>query len=814
MALSQDQLNTEIDVTLPDNTTKAIAPVSLRTVLHDIVNNPVVSPGGGASVSSANFVSTLTAAKATTFPTVANGGPEWVMTQGYAAVGDNGGMLSTRISSPPTGTTAGTWSSADGQLWLYVPNGTEVHVNAFGATRMASDSDYSVDSYQAFSDCRDWILKHVAPAGVGGTTGITMVWDGYYYCSKSFQTGQGNYNIRGQSRTSRITTPWPYDQIIVHGSNTFGREGSPYSSAFPVYYGQRSSIGTHVYVCVTAGTPSGTTPPSGTGVGQVDGTVVWNYERELAYHETLGGAFNGTIERLTVASNWSVGGTPHATGIEATHPSDDQNNLATEGAYFSGILGRSRCTTREVSYFGQPGMGIAFVANGDPYLRGAANTNDWRIDRCGGGFLGWNGIHVGLKDSNAGVAIDIDSVDCGAFGIANFAFLDNKFYGTQHDGDGQFFRGFSKYPTSSVHRGYHWLVRLPELGVDNLPLYLNEEPGAAPVSLRKPWIRWEGDGTISYATLTASISGTTLTVTVKSGSNLNVGATIYDGGVSAGTKITALGTGTGGTGTYTINNSQTVASTTMHADTYDDGNYLPWLPTQRYMPGGSHGNSNFNNCGTVFGQYNESGTWPAQFGVKDIVIGTILQGLYDTTRGNLVLEAGVWRRSVMAEARYASDAGVKFRTVGIGAVPVDGQQSARADSPVLFHTDYDGTYYELGSSAENELGTTGDRTLHNDFDWGPLNQLKWLRLSGKNTLRDYGRGVPFPYATHIPNLILGDTFLGGRRLFTVTGIPSGGPFAVGDIAVNTSGTVGQPKAWTCTAAPTTSTSTWTSWGNL
>jgi hypothetical protein len=97
-----------------------------------------------------------------------------------------------------------------------------------------------------------------------------------------------------------------------------------------------------------------------------------------------------------------------------------------------------------------------------------------------------------------------------------------------------------------VHRGYHWLVRLPELGVDNLPLYLNEEPGAAPVSLRKPWIRWEGDGTISYATLTASISGTTLTVTAKSGSNLNVGSTIYDGGVSAGTKITALGTGTAG----------------------------------------------------------------------------------------------------------------------------------------------------------------------------------------------------------------------------------------------------------------------------
>jgi hypothetical protein len=161
------------------------------------------------------------------------------------------------------------------------------------------------------------------------------------------------------------------------------------------------------------------------------------------YHETLGGGFGGTIERLTVASNWS-GGTPHATGIEATHPSDDQNNLATEGAYFCGILGRSRCTVREVSYFGQPGMGIAFAGDGDPYLRGASNVNDWHIDRIGGGFLAWNGIHLGYSDGNAGYLADLDSVDVGGFGIANFAFLSNTFNATQHDGDGQFFGAFQQ----------------------------------------------------------------------------------------------------------------------------------------------------------------------------------------------------------------------------------------------------------------------------------------------------------------------------------------------------------------------------------
>jgi hypothetical protein len=63
--------------------------------------------------------------------------------------------------------------------------------------------------------------------------------------------------------------------------------------------------------------------------------------------------------------------------------------------------------------------------------------------------------------------------------------------------------------------------------------------------------------------LTASISGTTLNVTVASTSNLKVGTIIQGVGVTSNTTITALGTGSGGTGTYSVNNSQTVASTSM-----------------------------------------------------------------------------------------------------------------------------------------------------------------------------------------------------------------------------------------------------------
>lgn len=66
------------------------------------------------------------------------------------------------------------------------------------------------------------------------------------------------------------------------------------------------------------------------------------------------------------------------------------------------------------------------------------------------------------------------------------------------------------------------------------------------------------------ATVTGSIAGTTLTVTAVTSGTLYVGQTIQGSTVTAQTIITALGTGTGGAGTYTVNNSQTVTSRTLY----------------------------------------------------------------------------------------------------------------------------------------------------------------------------------------------------------------------------------------------------------
>lgn len=71
-------------------------------------------------------------------------------------------------------------------------------------------------------------------------------------------------------------------------------------------------------------------------------------------------------------------------------------------------------------------------------------------------------------------------------------------------------------------------------------------------------------GSTINAVVTGSISsGTTLTVTAVTSGALAVGSFITGTGVTVGTYITALGTGTGGVGTYTVSTSQTVASTTI-----------------------------------------------------------------------------------------------------------------------------------------------------------------------------------------------------------------------------------------------------------
>jgi len=71
----------------------------------------------------------------------------------------------------------------------------------------------------------------------------------------------------------------------------------------------------------------------------------------------------------------------------------------------------------------------------------------------------------------------------------------------------------------------------------------------------------------SNAIFTGSISGTTLTVTAVSSGTIGINQSLSGVGVTSETIITALGTGTGGVGTYTVNLSQTLASGMLNSST-------------------------------------------------------------------------------------------------------------------------------------------------------------------------------------------------------------------------------------------------------
>jgi hypothetical protein len=69
-----------------------------------------------------------------------------------------------------------------------------------------------------------------------------------------------------------------------------------------------------------------------------------------------------------------------------------------------------------------------------------------------------------------------------------------------------------------------------------------------------------GNGSSSF---TGAIAGTTLTISAVASGSVQIGQVISGSGVTADTTVVGYGTGAGGTGTYEVDTSQTVASEAM-----------------------------------------------------------------------------------------------------------------------------------------------------------------------------------------------------------------------------------------------------------
>lgn len=97
---------------------------------------------------------------------------------------------------------------------------------------------------------------------------------------------------------------------------------------------------------------------------------------------------------------------------------------------------------------------------------------------------------------------------------------------------------------------------------------------------------------------TAAIAGTVLTVSAVATGQLYVGQQITGAGITANTFIISLGSGAGLTGTYNVNNSQTVGSETMLA--------FPNTSGDVYCAAGSQ----YSNFEIDFGAPSSGGTFP------------------------------------------------------------------------------------------------------------------------------------------------------------------------------------------------------------
>lgn len=125
---------------------------------------------------------------------------------------------------------------------------------------------------------------------------------------------------------------------------------------------------------------------------------------------------------------------------------------------------------------------------------------------------------------------------------------------------------------------------LYELGLVPKPVYDRASPrlrwappvfdAAAAMTLTLP-VGFQAQPSIS---VTGSIAGTTLTVTVAATPQLRIGQVLSGSGVTAGTKIAGYGTGSGGVGTYVVSAGQAVASTAITATATVDNDLILVAP--------------------------------------------------------------------------------------------------------------------------------------------------------------------------------------------------------------------------------------------
>jgi hypothetical protein len=649
--------------------------------LSDILTarNITVGGGGGSFTGSGDPGLTRAQAMATHFDTP----PQAIRTIGYATTTDGGGGLHVKVDAVPTSHPA-YFPTADGSIYELVPENGTVNLRQFGAIPMSNQNVMPTflgpEDIYPFTVAADKFMKHQG----GGTL---LLPPGIWFTSRLIQFKRCDYIFEGTSGFCFIRTPPYVDGMVTCHFYSLGKDYSVFSTNFFYSAGQAIWIPAgnqgagYCYRCVVSGTTGAThnvlldtaNDPAATYTW---GTAQFKFEKAAGpgtpddYEISYPSSATMQIRNIQLWSFWD-------------HNSSDPNfnkwpdqmlDAGGEPIYVCGIILRGRSRVENVSLTGYQGFGIACIANGDPYLKGAGNCNGFHLDHIVSYFNGKAGLHTGYSDCNAGYIGYIDTAFNGRFGDEEFSFLGNTYLACQNAFDGHFGGSTIKqYPSGCTYNGFAWIARLPHIGVDPWPTggphaYHGDEPGTT-----GSWTKYYGDGTLDVrGTLTGSIAGTVLTVSATTLTNIAVGDMLSGTGVTPGTKITSLGTGTGGTGTYNVDTSQTASSTTMTVMNMagSQGSDFPdWTPTAKFEPGGGFGSNNWNARNLFLGMYVEGGTFVCQPGHQDVVIGGLTQTV-DYTRGALMEVDGNWKRFTQSNNHFYGS-GIGEKAIGFSGVNID-----------------------------------------------------------------------------------------------------------------------------------------------
>ncbi len=526
--------------------------------------------------------------------------PNAVRTTGYYVPGDWGDGLYVRVDTEPT--YPGYITTADSNFYQLVPENGQIKLDNFGVKKMTSGNIFDIipdgdpyDCYPAWKNAD----KYIAKTG----TDLTLKFGaGVFFFSRPIHLRRCPYVIKGMGQFGTYMRIPPYqDGIIVtytwslghdytlQGGNAHVAVGSSFWDAsngncFRVV--TEGNLGANYPVDLAAANDPAVTYTTGTAQVRFEKNVGPDSFDDLyfAYDGSMGAG--SRIEDLHIWSQWDA---RNSSPLFNKFP-DENLDVSGTPIYPCGIMLRSRAIVRNVRVTQSGGHGIACVANGDPELKGAGNVNGFDLQHIVSYYNAKDGIHVGYSDANAGSVQYVDTYDNGRGGIWDWSFLGNNYSDCQDAFSGfytnpRFGVALCQYPNVCIYNGWQWTMRLPAIGAnDATPTGLNEEPGvlvpAAGGTVINAWAGYGGTGSIGIdAVVTGSISGTTLTVSAITSGTLAVGnmiATPQDSDgrqvsgprVAVGTVITALGTGTGGIGDYTVDISQTLASGPINVMTY------------------------------------------------------------------------------------------------------------------------------------------------------------------------------------------------------------------------------------------------------